>query len=91
MEQQLIVSQNITSHTAHDLCGSDTSYGPDFVGSDGYYCDMGSKTLFPLCSTENIDGCLDIDHGAKSVVKRTTVGRRDAKLAHKTYKKVTTW
>jgi hypothetical protein len=91
MEQQLIVSQNITAHSAHDVCGSETSYGPDFVGSDGYYCDMESHTLTPLCSTENVDGCLDIDHTAKTVVKRTTVSRRDATIAHKTYKKVITW
>jgi hypothetical protein len=91
MEQALVVSQNITTHRAKDLCDSETSYGPDFIGSDGYFCDMGAHKLTPLCSTENVDGCIDVDHAAKSITKRTTVARREVQLAHKTYTKVATW
>jgi hypothetical protein len=91
MENELIVSNNITSHSASDLCSSNISRGPDFIGSDGLYCDMGSKTLTPLCSTEDVDGCLAIDDTTNTVVKRTAIGRRNVELAHKSYRTVKYW
>jgi hypothetical protein len=52
---------------------------------------MGTKTLVPLCSTKQTDGCFDMDDSTKTIMKRTSVGRRDVKLAHKSYKKVSYW
>jgi len=92
MLEHLIVS-NWTSQTAAELCDSAMSWGPDFVGSDGQFCDMATKTLTPLCSSETVgsSGCVDVDEEAVSVVKRTSVARRAAKVTHKSYKKIQKW
>ncbi|UNI23727.1 hypothetical protein JDV02_009529 [Purpureocillium takamizusanense] len=90
MEQKLVMS-NITQHTAEELCTSTTSYGPDFVGSDGKFCDMGTKTLSPLCSTENVPGCIDINNKSKTVTKRSFIARRAVDVNHKTYKAIDSW
>jgi hypothetical protein len=91
MEEKLVVS-NITTHRAENLCGSVTSWGPDFVGSDGQYCDMTTKTLTPICDAASpVDSCYDIDHSSKTVLKRTTVGRREVQLPHKSFKQLSYW
>ena len=90
MEQRLIVS-NITTHTAEQLCDSSTSYGPDFVGTDGKYCDMGTKTLSPLCSAKNVDGCVEVSTSNKTVTKHSSVARRSVKMVHKLYETVSLW
>lgn len=89
MEQRLIVS-NHTTHTAAELCNSNTSWGPDFVGSDGKFCDMGTKTVSPLCSVENVEGCVHVDHQSGTVTVKRSIGRRDAST-EKSYKKVSQW
>lgn len=91
MEDRLIVSPTYAGHEAEMLCSSATSWGPDFVGSDGKFCDMHSKTLSPLCSTEEVDGCVDIDTAEGVVKKRSTVARRSVSSVHKSYKKVSQW
>ncbi|KAF2999896.1 hypothetical protein E8E13_008461 [Curvularia kusanoi] len=90
MHVQLIMS-NYTSHTAADLCNSATSWGPDFVGVDGMFCDMGSKVMTPLCATESVDGCVVIDEQARTFTRRISVAKRAADVAHKSYKKVHHW
>lgn len=90
MENELIIS-NFSSHTAGNLCNSETSWGPDFVGSDGKLCDMASKTLTSLCSTEDVDGCVDLDDVEGTVTKRMTVARRSTHVPHKKYSKVSKW
>jgi hypothetical protein len=91
MEEKLVIS-NFTGHRAEYLCGSVTTWGPDFVGSDGQYCDMEVRTLTPLCTGEEpVDGCFDIDHSSKTVLKRTTIGRREVQLPHKSFKYVSYW
>lgn len=43
------------SHSAHRLCESETSHGPDFVSlSEGVFCDMQTKALWPLCSEDGL-------------------------------------
>ncbi|SMQ44895.1 unnamed protein product [Zymoseptoria tritici ST99CH_3D7] len=96
---ELVVS-NLPGQTAEELCSSETSWGQDFVGVDGKYCDMETKTLYTLCSTEEVDDCvemsslLDADAGseepgaAMEVVKRTSVAKRSVTLPLKSYKKV---
>ncbi|CAK1365144.1 hypothetical protein CB0940_08758 [Cercospora beticola] len=88
MTEQLIIS-SIEQHSAKELCESATSWGPDFVDSKGQYCDMGTKTLTPLCSAEQIEGCLTIDGNA--LKKRSSVGKREVHLAKKTYERVMHW
>ncbi|KAI5250350.1 hypothetical protein E4T43_00130 [Aureobasidium subglaciale] len=65
MENKLVVS-NIDSHSAANLCNSETSWGPDFVDSHGKLCDMGTKTLYTLCSNENVDGCVEVSTGSSN-------------------------
>ena len=83
MEQRLITS-TFEEQTAEELCNSETSWGPDFVGSDGKFCDMGSKTLSPLCDIENIEGCV-------VVAKNGTFTTSEAGQVLKTYEVLTTW
>ncbi|SMR51255.1 unnamed protein product [Zymoseptoria tritici ST99CH_1E4] len=90
MEQRLIMS-NGTSHSAANLCRSETSYGPDFLSADGQFCDMVSKTLSPLCSVKEVDGCVDVDASAMTVHKRSSVAKRTSSLLHKSYSKVSQW
>ena len=90
MEQSLVIS-NATHHKAENLCSSDTSWGPDFVGTDGMFCDMGTKTLTPLCASENVHGCINIDDQAKTVRKRSTVVKRAVDTIHKSYEKISHW
>jgi hypothetical protein len=90
MTEQLIVS-NFTSQPAEELCSSGTSWGPDFVGSDGKFCDMSSKTLTPLCSSEDVDGCVSVDEDKGTLVKRMSIARRATNVAHKSYKKISKW
>lgn len=90
MEEKLVVS-DFKQHKAEDLCSSDTSWGPDFVGTDGMFCDMSTKTLTPLCSTKNVQGCITIDEEKRSVTKRSMVARREVDTTHKAYKKINHW
>lgn len=55
-----IISSPDPSHSALKLCESDTSYGPDFVSlSEGIFCDMATKTHWPLCSKSVADNCYE--------------------------------
>ncbi|KAK7432958.1 hypothetical protein QQZ08_000429 [Neonectria magnoliae] len=90
MEQKLVVS-NLKQHKAVDLRSSDTSWGPDFVDTDGMFCDMGTKPLTPLCLTKNVHGCIITDDETKSVTKRSLVAKRVVDITHKTYKAVNHW
>lgn len=89
--QKKLITSNITSHKSSNLCNSATSWGPDFVGSDGYFCDMETKTLTPLCITENVDGCMEIDNSQKKVTKRSNVPRREVSTDLKSYEHVDNW
>jgi len=93
MKNYLIVS-NRTTQPDKGLYEDPKSWGPDFVGFDGF-CDMSSKTLSPLCSTQDVDGCVDMDEtgaeGGAKIRKRTTVARRSVDKEHKTYKTVSKW
>ena len=55
----------ISRHAAHgavDLCQSASSRGPSFVSIDEKtYCDMSTKTHYPLCSSTLTGGCFDVD------------------------------
>ena len=82
---------NFTSQPAEQLCNSATSWGPDFIGSDGRFCDMNTKTLSPLCSSEDIEGCVEVDENEGTLMKRMNVARRSANVVHKSYKKISKW
>jgi len=90
MERRLIVS-SFPAHSAAELCNSTTSRGPDFVGPDGKFCDMGTKTLYPLCSVEEVDGCVEVNPVKREVIRQSTVARRSVQTVQKSYKTVTQW
>ncbi|GAB7322881.1 hypothetical protein MBLNU13_g05431t1 [Cladosporium sp. NU13] len=90
MQDQLIMS-NYTSQPAEELCTSGTSWGPDFIGLDGNFCDMDAKTLMPLCSSQDVHGCVEVDENEGTLVKRMNVARRSADVVHKSYKKISKW
>lgn len=90
MENVLIMS-NITSHSAQDLCNSETSWGPDFIDGEGMYCDMSEHTLRPLCETQQVEGCIRIDDDGKVLSKRTMGLKRTIDEAYKSYNRVSHW
>ena len=90
MENKLVVS-NLKQHKAKDLCSSETSWGPDFVGTDGQFCDMVTKKLTPLCSNKDVDGCIMIDDDNKTLTRRSRVAKREVHVTHKTYKAIDNW
>lgn len=66
MEDVLIISNATQHNTFESLCSSSTSWGPDFVGVYGMFCQMEAKVLLPLCSTEDVHGGIDIMSGEKA-------------------------
>lgn len=90
MNEQLVISHH-AGQSAAGLCSSATSLGPDFIGQDGNFCDMATKTLIPLCSSKDVDGCVEIDVNAKTVTKRMSVAKRSANIIHKSYKHTDIW
>ena len=88
-EDRLIISKN-AGHTAQHLCNHPTSLGPDFVGADEYFCDMSTKALSPLCSTEQQDGCVNVSAN-RTITMRSSVARRSVDFVHTTYGSITYW
>lgn len=84
-----LITSDIPSQLASELCQSSTSWGPDLVGADGYFCDMDAKELLPLCSTEVVNGCIEYDEVQKAITKRSVIARREVKSVHRSYKTVT--
>lgn len=53
----VLVVDDLPEHTATSLCESATSSGPDFVNpDDGVFCDMKTKTMYPLCNNTLAEG-----------------------------------
>lgn len=88
LADQLVVS-DIASHSAKEVCESDTSAGPDFVSTvEELFCDMSEKTLWPTCGQDIKEACFDLEsremrRGAGELVKR---GEET-----KTYQEVHNW
>ncbi|KAF2971962.1 hypothetical protein GQX73_g1511 [Xylaria multiplex] len=80
-----LVIGNSDSHTATDLCGSETSYGPDFVNvKTGKFCRMSDKTLWPICNgTDVTDNCFNVD--SQQLIINGLAARSEP------YKKVIDW
>ena len=46
-----LIASTHETHSARELCESGASHGPDFVSfSEGFFCDMDTKTHWPLCT-----------------------------------------
>lgn len=79
----LVGASNVT-----ELCTHPTSPSSDVVGSDGYYCNMETRALHPLCSSLKADECVSIDIESGKVQKRTSLGKRITNVNYRSYKKV---
>lgn len=91
---------DIDDQSAEELCTSDTSWGWDFIGPDGKYCDMETHTMLPLCSHEEVDGCINLDEneetGTKRLTRRSLTKRSDGFIeatdrVAKEYNHITHW
>ena len=90
----LIVSAH-ENQSAQDLCDSDKSLGHDFVStSEGKYCDMNTKRVYPLCSDTATRKCFSVDRKNRSI-RRREVGNGHAvgfgERVHRNYHKVESW
>lgn len=57
----LIVSK-FGDHSAVELCGSEQSYGHDFVSvAESIFCDMSTKTAWPLCDASTVRDCFNLN------------------------------
>lgn len=63
LARQLVVSSK-GSHSATEVCDSETSFGPDFISTEeGVFCSMSQKKTFPICGREGsstADACFDL-------------------------------
>ena len=91
-QKQLIVSPD-PQHAATMLCESATSSGPDFVSlSEGLYCDMDEKTLWPICSSVNTaTSCFDMTSNSLLLPAASSGSKRQVTRGSKTYEKVIQW
>lgn len=87
MDKRLLVS-NFANDNATELCNDEMSHGPDAVGSDGYFCDMAARELHPLCSLQDVHGCVNIDVNSNKITKRSTVAKRSVNLQYRSYDKL---
>jgi hypothetical protein len=99
MDKKLVIS-NIASHSATNLCNSPTSWGPDFATpNEGKLCDMSTKTLYTLCSKEDIDGCVVISTNPTNgtaqqpsvAMRKVSVAKRTVSSPIKSYEETSVW
>lgn len=67
------------------------SHSSDVIGSDGYYCNMETRELHPLCSSIKVDGCVSVDIESGKVQKRISLGKRTANVHYRSYENVSVW
>lgn len=97
-QDNLIISTD-PKHSAQILCQSTTSSGPDFISmTEGLFCDMDVKQLWPLCSSINASSsCFDTTSNTLltgAPYSSTTMGNTflaTSGIISKTYDTVTQW
>jgi len=97
-QDKLIISTD-PKHSAQILCQSTTSSGPDFISmTEGLFCDMDVKQLWPLCSSINASSsCFDTTSNTLltgAPYSSTTMGNTflaTSGIISKTYDTVTQW
>lgn len=90
MEGQIIISEH-WNHNATSLCHDEMGYGPDFIGSDGYMCDMDKREVVPVCSFHEADGCVEVDTNTKALIKRSNLMKRGEDTEYKNYEHIALW
>ena len=72
--QDTIVITNLSAHNVTELCTHPRSRGPSIVNTlEGFFCDMASGTLWPICSETTSCGCLDMGPVTQSSNLTTSV------------------
>lgn len=62
MHRDRLVVTPYAKHSAVELCNSESSWGPDEVSlTERMFCDMDTKTLYPLCDDQTGINCFDLD------------------------------
>lgn len=87
-----VIISDFRQHSAAELCSSASSVGPSFVSTqDGLYCDMSTKTQYPICSGTLTTECFDVDK--KKLVGKALRHARDVRTDHgeKTYSTYDRW
>ncbi|KAI1347143.1 hypothetical protein F5Y01DRAFT_330117 [Xylaria sp. FL0043] len=60
-DDRLVVS-HLDSHSAIEVCESETSWGPDFVSmAEGLYCNMETHEVVPLCGNGLAKDCFHVN------------------------------
>ncbi|KAF1984884.1 hypothetical protein K402DRAFT_455480 [Aulographum hederae CBS 113979] len=55
-----LVKSDIAVHSAAEVCGDEWTIGPDFYSvREGLFCDMVTKTLYPVCKGKGDVECFD--------------------------------
>lgn len=84
-----VVISDYKAHSAKEVCDSQTSRGPSFVSTqDGLYCDMSTKTAYPVCSDTVTTACFDIEHKhliAQGRNHARSLATREIKKQYKTH------
>lgn len=79
-----IVGSHDEAHSAIKLCSSETSHGSDFVSfAEGVFCDMETKTAWPLCKKSVKGECYDWE--------RHALVEKGGKATKKVYHDVQNW
>lgn len=73
MAEKLVVS-TIRTHNMTELCSNPRMWSSDFIGVDGVYCDVGTHTAYPLCSHNNVEGCVVFDETSKVLSRKVGAG-----------------
>ncbi|KAF1981686.1 hypothetical protein K402DRAFT_386033 [Aulographum hederae CBS 113979] len=82
-----LVQSSFDQHSAETLCNSETSWGPDFIGADGKFCDMETHTLHDVCDgTGNATGCVVVGPTNSTAVVARSLGQ-----TLKTYDVISSW
>jgi hypothetical protein len=81
-----LISSAYEGHSARMLCESSQSFGPDVISeSEGLFCDMDDKKLWPLCSEDVRRACFDITTNQirGDSVRRAPVPKKSYRTVHK--------
>lgn len=94
-----LVISHLKDHSAREVCEMEASWGPDFVSTvEGLYCNMCTRELLELCSTDLKDGdrdCFDLDqkvtsrYSAEDLKVQGEYERTDLEAKH--YNQVLEW
>jgi hypothetical protein len=86
LDTRLVVS-SYPSHTATELCQSDTSRGPDFISvAEGLFCDMETRQVLQLCADGVNTSCVHMPGNSTMALVR-----RDGFATEKSYSAVVRW